>query len=97
MSEDDNRAVLEQFGRGVCRRRELLGISQEELAHRAGVHRTLISTIEGGKRLPRLDTLVRLVSALDTSYDELLGGLRWEPTRVTQGRFIAVDDQADPG
>jgi transcriptional regulator with XRE-family HTH domain len=37
------------FGRVVRRRRERLGLSQEEFADRAGIHRTYVSSIELGK------------------------------------------------
>ena len=53
-------------------RREKLGISQEELAHRAGLHRTYISDIERGARNPSLKTLSRLADALELSTSDLI-------------------------
>lgn len=56
----------------VHERREVLGISQEELAHRAGLHRTYISDIERGARNPSLKTLSRLADALELSTSDLI-------------------------
>jgi transcriptional regulator with XRE-family HTH domain len=41
--------IADVFGKVVRRRRERLGLSQEEFADRAGVHRTYVSSIELGK------------------------------------------------
>ena len=56
----------------VHERRDVLGISQEELASRAGLHRTYISDIERGARNPSLATLVRLANALELCTSELI-------------------------
>ena len=64
--------LLEAVCKSVHERRELLGISQEELAHRAGLHRTYISDIERGARNPSLKTLSRLADALEISTSELI-------------------------
>jgi transcriptional regulator with XRE-family HTH domain len=74
--------------------REAAELSQEELAFRAEIHRTQISLIEGGHRLPRLDTLIKLCGALLIAPNELLEGISWEPSVHRPGRFIleAGDD-----
>jgi transcriptional regulator with XRE-family HTH domain len=56
----------------VHQRRGQLGISQEELAQRAGLHRTYISDIERGARNPTLKTLSRLAVALEISASRLI-------------------------
>lgn len=50
-------------------------ISQEELAHRAGLDRTYISSCERGRRNASLETIVRLAIALGVAPSELLLGL----------------------
>jgi transcriptional regulator with XRE-family HTH domain len=64
--------LLEAVCKSVHERREVLGISQEELAHRAGLHRTYISDIERGARNPSLKTLSRLADALELSTSDLI-------------------------
>jgi DNA-binding XRE family transcriptional regulator len=48
----------------VAARRETLGISQRELAKRAGISHTVVSRIEGGEHSPSPKTLERLAEAL---------------------------------
>jgi transcriptional regulator with XRE-family HTH domain len=52
-------------------------ISQEELGFRCELHRTEISLLERGGREPRLGTIVKLCSALETTPDVLCAGIRW--------------------
>jgi transcriptional regulator with XRE-family HTH domain len=47
--------------------------SQEELADRAGLHRTYISGVERGVRNPTITVLVGIAEALGVSAGELLG------------------------
>ncbi len=48
------------------------GLSQEELAFRAGLHRTYISLVERGKKSPTIDCLTRISAALDVRASVLL-------------------------
>jgi DNA-binding XRE family transcriptional regulator len=48
----------------VAGRRETLGLSQRELAKRAGISHTVVSRIEGGEHSPSPKTLERLADAL---------------------------------
>jgi len=52
--------------------RKRLGLTQEEVAERSGVHPTEVSRIEAGKRDPRVTTLLRLARALEVRAGELL-------------------------
>ncbi len=56
-------------------------ISQEELAHRAGLSRTGMGFLETGKRWPRLDTLMSVAEGLNISVDELLKGVHKLPRK----------------
>jgi len=52
---------------GVLRaKREKLGISQEEVAERAGVDRTYVSILERGLKSPTVETLEKVCAALGT-------------------------------
>ncbi|WP_134670710.1 CBS domain-containing protein [Halorussus marinus] len=53
-------------------RRTELGLTQSELADRAGVSQPLIARIEGGDVDPRLSTLRRIVGALDESEGDIV-------------------------
>ena len=48
------------FARSLRRERLNHGMSQEELAHRAGVHRTFIGTVERGESNVSIDSIERL-------------------------------------
>jgi transcriptional regulator with XRE-family HTH domain len=54
------------------RLRTSAGISQEELAERAALHRTYISSIERAQRNISLENIFHLAKALATSPEELL-------------------------
>jgi XRE family transcriptional regulator, regulator of sulfur utilization len=52
------------FGKRVRELREKLGMTQEELAHRAHRHRNYISLLERGHRGVSLDTILAVAKAL---------------------------------
>lgn len=59
------------FGRRVRTLRLARGFSQEELAERAGLHRTYVSSLERGQRNVGLDNIHALARALDVTPAEL--------------------------
>jgi transcriptional regulator with XRE-family HTH domain len=63
---------LNQFGEKVRAIRTKKGLSQEELAELAGLHRTYISSLELGKRNVSLINIHALAKALGVSPDKLL-------------------------
>lgn len=63
--------VRERFGYAVKVRREALGLTQEDLAERAGIHRTYLSDVERGSRNLSLINIERLAAALDLSLSDL--------------------------
>jgi transcriptional regulator with XRE-family HTH domain len=63
--------VRERFGFAVKARREELGLTQEDLAHRAGIHRTYLSDVERGGRNVCLVNIERVASALDIRLSDL--------------------------
>jgi transcriptional regulator with XRE-family HTH domain len=73
-SKDQWDASCAAFGAAVRARRERLGLSQEEFAHRADLERSYVSGIERGYRNPTLKVLVRLAEALGTKPSKLLAG-----------------------
>ena len=67
--------LQQRFGRVVRRRREAAGLSQEALADEAGLHRTYISLLERGLRMPSIEVVRKLAVALSTSMASLIGEL----------------------
>ena len=59
------------FGAYLRSLRQKNGLSQEELAHRAGIHVTYLSGIERGKRNPSLKNILRIAVALSVPLREL--------------------------
>ncbi|HEX5762287.1 MAG TPA: helix-turn-helix transcriptional regulator [Solirubrobacterales bacterium] len=77
--------IAARFGQNLLRCRKRVGVSQEELAVRASLHRTQIGLLERGGRLPRIDTLVKVAGALDVPAGELLDGIAWRPGYARRG------------
>ena len=83
-----DRAAAERFGRNLFMARRRAGFSQEGLAALCGLHRTEIGYLEKGRRLPRVDTLLKLLAALEARPAELLGGITWVPAPGRGGAFV---------
>lgn len=62
------------FGRNVQKQRLNLNISQEELAYRAGLHRTYIGMVERAERSISLQNAKKIADALNVKLDYLLNG-----------------------
>ncbi|MBI2608087.1 MAG: helix-turn-helix transcriptional regulator [Deltaproteobacteria bacterium] len=66
------REILIRFGQKVREERTRLGLSQEELAVRAGVHRTYIGMIERAEKNITLENIEKIAKALEISLDKLM-------------------------
>lgn len=62
--------IEKQVGNRIKQLRNNLGISQEELGFRSGVHRTYIASLEVGKRNVSIVTLEKLINALNVSMSD---------------------------
>ena len=71
-----NQLSAKKLGSNVRKFREALGISQEELAERSGLHRTYVGSVERGERNVSLENIVLLARALGEAPSELLVGLK---------------------
>ncbi len=63
--------IKHQFGNAVRRRRLELGLSQEDLADRADIHRTYIGDVERGERNISLENIEKLARALKVPVADL--------------------------
>jgi transcriptional regulator with XRE-family HTH domain len=64
--------ILIKFGNKVRERRTVLGLSQEELAERANVHRTYIGMIERAEKNITLENIEKIAKALEIPLDKLM-------------------------
>ena len=67
--------LQQQFGSLIRRRRLAVGLGQEGLADAASLHRTHISLLERGKRMPSLLVIKKLAAALGTTMASLMDEL----------------------
>lgn len=67
--------LQQKFGEMIRRRRLKAGIGQEALADKARLHRTHVSLLERGKRMPSLAVIKKLAAALDTTMASLMAEL----------------------
>jgi transcriptional regulator with XRE-family HTH domain len=99
MSEEERRArsqeVAVRLGENLRRARRRVGLSQEQLAIRASLHRTEIGLLERGGRVARVDTLIQLAGAMSIRPSELIDGIDWTPGDLRGGAF-EFEQQARP-
>jgi len=70
------------IGQRIRKRREVLNITQQELAQALGVTPQHISVVEQDKRVPSLTFLAKLAEQLGVSIDYLVSG------KATQGKIV---------
>ena len=75
MRKAQDARVIKAAAVEIKARRGRLDISQEELAHRADVHRSFVAKLEVGKSQPSLAVLVRIADALEVDAAELVGSV----------------------
>lgn len=78
-----------RFGSVVRSQRLSAGFSQEELAHRSGLHRTYVTDVERGARNPSLNSIKKLSGALGVSLSELF--------RLVEGGELPAQLPGGPG
>ncbi|PHI18033.1 transcriptional regulator [Lewinellaceae bacterium SD302] len=66
-----NRIILIEFGKRIQELRKSKSLSQEKLAHKAGLHRTYIGMIERGEKNITLINIYRLSQALEVEVMKL--------------------------
>jgi len=69
------REILIKFGKKVREERARLGLSQEELASRTGVHRTYIGMIERAEKNITLENIEKVSKALKISISDFFKGI----------------------
>ena len=69
MTDTQKQQTRERIGQRIAALRKLAGMSQEQLALRAGLQRTHISRIEAGKYSVTLETIQAIAEALGMTVD----------------------------
>lgn len=85
--------ILSDTGMRLKLLRELAGISQRELAKRAGITNSSVSTIEQGQVSPSVQSLARLLSAIPISFSDFFrfnpDSMATDLTKVSSGQLDA--------
>lgn len=69
------KSIFEKLGKKIREERIAMGLSQEDLASAAGLHRTYIGSVERGERNVSLQNIVAIARALSISPSTLLEGI----------------------
>lgn len=69
MTDEQKQQTRDRIGQRIAALRKLAGMSQEQLALRAGLQRTHISRIEAGKYAVTLETIQAIAEALCMTVD----------------------------
>lgn len=86
------------FGTAVRHRRDVLRLSQMEVAAKLGMSDANYGNIERGKQSPSLEQVEKIAEALDTTVGELLGitnttNIAHQPTQSSVGNYHTVTHQ----
>jgi transcriptional regulator with XRE-family HTH domain len=89
MATIDLKALL---GMAIKTQRTSLGISQEELAYRAGLHRTYVSDLERGARNPSIESIEKLAGAFQVSVSKLFESVGKGTSSRQMVEILLVED-----
>ena len=76
MTEEEKKKTRDRIGFRIATLRKLAGLTQEQLADKAGIQRTHLSRIEAGKYAVALETIQAIAEALGMTVDIVDGRLR---------------------
>lgn len=69
---DDDLALAKEIGKLIGKRRELKGLTQNEVAEQLGIGYEAVSRMERGNTLPSVVKLMRLADILECPIEELV-------------------------
>lgn len=73
---------MQRIGERIQACRKKLGLKQETLAEKVEISPNYLSAIERGVKIPKLDTFIRIINALEVSADEILVDVINAGTRI---------------
>lgn len=88
--------LLKSLSKHMRQRRKSLGITQEQLADRAGLTPNYVARLEMEKRLPSFTVLVALASALEMPVSELLLSDAGEPAADEAKEMARIMSSLEP-
>jgi transcriptional regulator with XRE-family HTH domain len=93
MRRPEDARLLAASASEIKARRALIDISQEELAHRADVHRSFVARLELAQTQPSLAVLFRLSAALDSDPADLVRAIaqRFKRQRGVDSSLLPAD------
>ena len=83
------------FGTAIKAKRSEMGFSQEELAERAGLHRTYVSDVERGARNLSLESIEKLAGALEMSISGLFARMGDGGMTQQGADILLVEDEPE--
>lgn len=88
-TKERNDDLARHFGENLRRGRRFARLSQDDVACRAALHRTEVSLIERGYRVPSIETFLKIAAAVEVPEGRLLDGIDWVPSiECGKGAFI---------
>jgi len=83
------------IGKQIRNYRKKTGISQKELGERLGVSQQHIAQYENGKRVPKVETIVRIAAALEVSIFELMDKEDFIAQKNELNEFLTPEKQKE--
>lgn len=74
MNKEQRTLILKQLGLAIKVERVRNGLSQEELAEKANLHRTYIGMVERAERNISVINLIQIAQVLNVGLDQLIYG-----------------------
>lgn len=72
MAQRINKRLVKAFAKVSAEIRKEKGLTQEQVAYGAGVHRTYIAFQEGGRKQPSIDAVFKIAKGLGVPASELV-------------------------
>lgn len=82
--------ISDKIGNQIRIHRNNLGLSQEELAFKADLNVSFLGQIERGKKKPTIDTIEKIVTALNITYQELFSFENSNETPIANGTINKI-------
>lgn len=72
ISTADTKELYKYFGAKIREARERTGLTQQEVATKAGLQRTSITNVEAGRQRTPIETMMKIADVLNTDFKEFL-------------------------